>query len=159
MLRCGPLGKKLGHSYSPAIHQMLGDYSYDLFETEERELEDFLKNGSWDALNVTIPYKKTVLQYCSKLSDIARETGSVNTLVRRPDGTIYGDNTDAPGFAASLRHSGIDVDGKKVLVLGSGGASAAVSFAAMAGREVPARIMATSSSDSILRMKVVLLSY
>ena len=81
MLKCGLLGKKLGHSYSPAIHARLGDYSYGLFEKEEAELEDFLKNGDWDGLNVTIPYKKTVLPYCAQISDIARETGSV---IREP---------------------------------------------------------------------------
>ena len=129
MLKCGLLGKKLGHSYSPAIHARLGDYFYGLFEKEEAELEDFLKNGDWDGLNVTIPYKKTVLPYCAQISDIARETGSVNTLVKRPDGTIFGDNTDAPGFAALVRKTGIAVENEKVLILGSGGAGAAVSAA------------------------------
>ena len=125
-MRCGLLGKKLGHSYSPAIHAKLGDYSYGLFEKTEEELESFVKSGDWDGLNVTIPYKKAVIPFCDELSDIAKETGSVNTLVRRPDGTIYGANTDAPGFAALVKKSGISVSGEKVLVLGSGGASAAV---------------------------------
>ena len=126
MLRCGLLGEKLGHSYSPAIHAMLGDYSYDLFEKEKDEVESFLKDGAWDGLNVTIPYKKTVMPFCDELSETAQQTGSVNTLVRRKDGTIFGDNTDAPGFCDLLTRSAIPVQGKKVLVLGSGGASAAV---------------------------------
>ena len=126
MLRCGLLGKKLGHSYSPAIHAMLGEYRYDLFEKTEDELPDFLKNGDWDGLNVTIPYKKTVVPCCAELSATAKKTGSVNTLVRRPDGTLFGDNTDAPGFAALVRKSRIAVENKKVLVLGSGGAHSAV---------------------------------
>lgn len=126
MLRCGLLGKVLGHSYSPAIHAMLGDYSYELFEKTPEELPGFIKEGPWDGLNVTIPYKKAVVPFCSELSEIAKETGSVNTLIRRPDGTIFGDNTDAPGFAAMIRRAGIRVENKKVLVLGSGGASAAV---------------------------------
>lgn len=126
MLRCGLLGKKLGHSYSPAIHAMLADYSYDLFEKTEEELPGFLKNGAWDGLNVTIPYKKTVVPYCAELSATAKKTGSVNTLVRRPDGTLFGDNTDAPGFAALVRKNRFAVAGKKVLVLGSGGAHSAV---------------------------------
>ncbi len=126
MLKCGLLGKKLGHSYSPAIHAMLGDYEYKLYEKSEDELDDFIKCGNWDGLNVTIPYKKTVLTYCDTLSDIARSTGSVNTIVKRADGTLYGDNTDVYGFYSLVLKSGIDVKNKKVLVLGSGGASCAV---------------------------------
>lgn len=122
-LRCGLLGRKLGHSYSPQIHRMLADYGYCLFEREPEELEDFLRQGEWDGLNVTIPYKKTVLPFCDSLSESAREIGSVNTLLRRADGSIYGDNTDAFGFAWLLEQAGIDPAGKKVLVLGSGGAS------------------------------------
>lgn len=126
MQKCGLLGQKLGHSYSPAIHGMLADYDYQLFEREPEQLEDFLKNGDWNGINVTIPYKKTVLPYCQELSDTARRIGSVNTLVRRPDGSLYGDNTDAYGFESLVRKSGIEVRGKKALVLGSGGASVTV---------------------------------
>ena len=64
-MRCGLLGKTLGHSYSPALHAMLGDYSYALFEKTEAELPDFLRGGGWDGLNVTIPYKKAVVPYCA----------------------------------------------------------------------------------------------
>ena len=126
MLKCGLLGQKLGHSYSPAIHGMLADYDYQLFEREPEQLEDFLKNGDWDGINVTIPYKKAVLPYCAELSDTARRIGSVNTIVRRPDGSLYGDNTDAYGFESLVRKSGIQVQGRKALVLGSGGASVTV---------------------------------
>ena len=126
MLCCGLLGKKLGHSYSPAIHSRLADYRYELFEKSEEELEAFLRSGCFDGLNVTIPYKKAVLPYCSELSDTVRAIGSVNTIVRRADGTLYGDNTDAVGFSYMIRESGITVDGAKALVLGSGGASLTV---------------------------------
>ena len=126
MLKCGLLGQKLGHSYSPAIHGMLAGYDYQLFEREPEQLEDFLKKGPWDGINVTIPYKKAVLPYCAELSDTARRIGSVNTIVRRPDGSLYGDNTDAYGFESLVKKSGIDVRGKKALVLGSGGASVTV---------------------------------
>ena len=127
-MQCGLLGRKLGHSYSPAIHSMLADYSYELFEREPEEVGAFLRSGDWSGLNVTIPYKKTVLPYCAELSDTARAIGSVNTLVRRPDGSICGDNTDACGFETLVRISGIKVKGKKVLVLGSGGASVSVCY-------------------------------
>ncbi len=122
MLRCGLLGRTLGHSYSPAIHALLGDYRYDHIELEPEALEAFVKTGPWDGLNVTIPYKKAVVPFCDELSPLAAALGSVNTLVKR-DGKIYGDNTDAYGFEAMVHHLGVDCRGKKALVLGSGGAS------------------------------------
>ena len=123
-MRCGLLGKKLGHSYSPQIHSHLGDYSYDLFEKTPDELEDFLRHGDFTGLNVTIPYKKDVIPFCDELSDRAQKIGAVNTIVRRPDGTLIGHNTDYFGFQSMVARSGLKVVGKKVLVLGSGGASA-----------------------------------
>ncbi|MCI7510574.1 MAG: shikimate kinase [Firmicutes bacterium] len=123
MLKCGLLGEKLGHSYSPQIHSMLADYEYKLFEKSPEELEDFLKSGEFDGLNVTIPYKKSVMPYCAELSPTAAQIGSVNTIVRRSDGNLYGDNTDAFGFENLIVHNGIEVKGKKALVLGTGGAS------------------------------------
>lgn len=123
-MQCGLLGEKLSHSYSPQIHSLLGDYPYDLFEKRPDELEDFLRSSAFSGLNVTIPYKKAVLPYCSELSECAKKMGAVNTIVRRADGTLFGHNTDYFGFSSMLTRSGIDVCGKKALVLGSGGASA-----------------------------------
>lgn len=125
-MKCGLLGGKLGHSFSPQIHGALVDYRYTLCEKTPEELNDFLKNGDFTGLNVTIPYKKTVIPYCAELSDQARKIGAVNTIVRRPDGTLLGHNTDYFGFAYLLRQSGIAVAGKKCLVLGTGGASVTV---------------------------------
>lgn len=122
-MKCGLLGRKLGHSYSPQIHNLLGDYSYVLFEKEPEELKNFLKNGDFSGLNVTIPYKKEVIPYLSELSPTAKKMGCVNTVLRRSDGTLYGHNTDYLGFTSLVRHAGLSVTGKKVLVLGSGGAS------------------------------------
>ena len=129
MLRCGLLGETLGHSYSPMIHHQLGDYDYRLFEIPRDALDAFLESGDWDGLNVTIPYKKAVVPYCGALSEAAAKLQSVNTLVRRPDGTLYGDNTDLYGFLYMMRRSGIQPAGKKALVLGSGGASVTVKAA------------------------------
>ena len=126
MLRCGLLGEKLGHSYSPEIHKMLAGYEYRLYERRAEELESFIRGGEWDGLNVTMPYKKAVLPFCDELGERARLSGSVNTLVRRADGSIYGDNTDMFGFESLLRVNGIDPAGTKALVLGSGGACASV---------------------------------
>lgn len=119
---CGLLGRTLGHSYSPQIHAMLGDYSYDLFEKEPEEVEAFLKNGSFDGLNVTIPYKQTVISYLDELSPVAQTLGAVNTIVRR-GGKLIGHNTDYFGFQELVRSSGLQMGEKKVLVLGTGGAS------------------------------------
>lgn len=126
MARCGLLGEKLGHSYSPFIHNMLGDYSYEIFERSPESVEDFIKNGDWNGLNVTIPYKKTVFPFMDKIGDFAQKTGSINVIVRKPDGTLYGDNTDVYGFIRLVELSKIDVSGKKTLVLGNGGAATAV---------------------------------
>ena len=119
---CGLLGRKLGHSYSPQIHGELGDYPYTLFEKEPEDLEHFLKNGNFSALNVTVPYKKAVIPYLDELSPRAQALGAVNTIVRR-NGKLIGHNTDYFGFEQMLLQSGLNVTGKKVLVLGSGGAS------------------------------------
>lgn len=97
-----------------------------LYEKTIDELESFIKNGDWDGLNVTIPYKKEVLQYLDILGETAQRAGSVNTIVRRPDGKLFGDNTDVYGFIKMVERSKLSVEGRKVLVLGSGGASVAV---------------------------------
>ena len=120
---CGLLGKTLSYSYSPRIHKQLGNYSYDLFEKQPDELADFLQNGDFDGLNVTIPYKQAVIPYCTELSPIAKRLGAVNTIVRRSDGTLIGHNTDYFGFSTMVQKCGVQVMGKKALVLGSGGAS------------------------------------
>ena len=122
-MKTGLLGRKLGHSYSPQIHACLGSYSYDLFEKEPDEVETFLKTGDFTAINVTIPYKQTVIPFCSELSQTARRIGAVNTIVRREDGSLIGHNTDYFGFLSTVKHSGLDPYGKKVLVIGNGGAS------------------------------------
>ena len=121
-MKCGLLGRKLGHSYSPQIHRYLGDYSYDLFEREPEGLDDFFQNPPFDAINVTIPYKETVLKYCSEISDAAKKIGSVNTIVRK-NGKYYGDNTDYYGFEFILDRICTDVKGKKVMIVGNGGAA------------------------------------
>ena len=125
-MNCGLLGEKLGHSYSPAIHAMLADYDYRLYEKSPGELADFILRGGWDGLNVTIPYKKAVMPYCTELSGTARRCGSVNTLLRLPGGAIRGENTDAYGFSYLLQSLGFDPAGKKCVIFGSGGAAATV---------------------------------
>ena len=125
MKRYGLLGQTLSHSLSPQIHALFGEYTYELIEKQERELASFFADPSVAAMNVTIPYKKTVIPFCTELDDVAKRIGSVNT-VRFDGDAVRGYNTDYYGFSYLLTQSGIAVAGKKVLVLGSGGASATV---------------------------------
>ena len=118
----GLLGRRLGHSWSVPIHKALGCEGYRLIELEPEDLGDFLSREEIGGLNVTIPYKRDVMQYCDKIDPAAEIIGSVNTLVRR-DGRLTGYNTDIDGFLYTLRRAGISLKGKKVLILGSGGAS------------------------------------
>lgn len=126
MEKYGLLGRKLGHSFSPQIHAELGGYEYGLFEREPEAVEEFLKSGEFRGINVTIPYKQTVMPFCSELSPAAEKIGCVNTIVRRDDGSLYGHNTDYDGFMYMVKTSGVSVAGKKALVLGDGGAAKTV---------------------------------
>ena len=153
MLRCGLLGRKLGHSYSPQIHHELASYEYKLYEKEPEELESFLKSGTFDGLNVTIPYKKDVIPLCDEISPLAEAIGAVNTLYWKPDDadtagtsttaappedrglsgntaintakgrTLVGHNTDYEGFLYAAKRAGISFAGRTVLILGTGGTS------------------------------------
>ncbi len=122
----GLLGEHLSHSFSPQIHARLGDYDYKLFEAAPDDLPAFLQTKNFNGLNVTIPYKKAVIPYLAGLSDNARRIGAVNTILKRADGTLWGDNTDYDGFLYMVRRSSAEIQGKKALVLGTGGASAPV---------------------------------
>jgi len=126
--RCfGLLGRKLGHSFSPEIHRMIGEYAepynYEIYQVEPENVKDFICNGNWTGLNVTIPYKKTVMQYCDEIAPEALRIGAVNTLVKR-NGKIIGYNTDYFGFKKTIEDCDISIEGEKCIVLGSGGASA-----------------------------------
>ena len=114
------IGKPLGHSWSPAIHSLLGDYSYELLEIETDRVGEFILHGEYDGLNVTIPYKRDVMEYLDEISPEAERIGSVNTIVRR-GGKLCGYNTDYAGFSALVDSISLDVRGKKALVLGTGG--------------------------------------
>lgn len=125
-MKCGLLGYPLDHSYSPQIHNLLGNYSYQLFSVESHDLDTFFKNADFAGINVTSPYKKSVVQYCHELTPAAQTVGSVNTIIRRADGKLIGHNTDYFGFTYMLKDCGVKVAGKKVLILGSGGAARTV---------------------------------
>lgn len=146
--RCGLIGEKLGHSFSPAIHGKLADYEYRLYELSPEQVGPFLEKKEYDGLNVTIPYKKTVIPYCDELTEAARSIGSVNTIVKRPDGTLLGHNTDYDGFLWLLKNAGADVKGKKALVLGTGGASVTVQAALRDLGASPVVVISRSGEDN-----------
>ena len=123
----GLLGRNLSHSYSPQIHSAFADYDYRLMEIEPDKLESFMRNAIFSGINVTIPYKKAVLPYCDELTPQAKRLGAVNTIVKKPDGTLWGHNTDYFGFLEMVKRSALNVQGKKALVLGSGGAGVTAS--------------------------------
>lgn len=130
MKKYGLLGAKLSHSFSPQIHSYFYKNPYELFEIEAEKVEEFVKGDNFSAINVTIPYKKTVIPFCAELSDTAKRLGSVNVLLKKENGSLFGDNTDYYGFLYMAEKAGISFAGKKVLVLGSGGSSAMVQCAA-----------------------------
>ncbi len=121
----GLLGEHLPHSFSPQIHMSLGNEDYHIFEVAPENLEKFLTEQNFKGINVTIPYKKAVIPYLDVISPEAKKIGAVNTITVR-DGKLYGDNTDYFGFKYMVEKSGIEIKGKKALVLGSGGASLTV---------------------------------
>ena len=96
--RFGLIGGRLSHSFSPQIHAALADYSYKLFPMPADAVPGWFADCPLDGFNVTIPYKETVMPFCAALSDRAQRIGSVNTVVKRPDGRFFGDNTDYAGF-------------------------------------------------------------
>lgn len=122
----GLLGEHLPHSYSPLIHSLLADYHYELCEVERENLGNWVRNNDLAGYNVTIPYKQEIMKYCDELSETAKKIGAVNTVLKRADGTLFGDNTDYFGFYYMLSKLNLDLKDKKAVVLGSGGASRTV---------------------------------
>ena len=133
----GLLGEKLGHSFSPRIHKALKGYDYDLLPTAPDKVEALLRERAFRGINVTIPYKQTVIPLCDHIAPRALAIGAVNTVVNR-DGELFGDNTDIDGLLYLARRAGVEIAGKKVLILGSGGTSRTARFAAeeLGAREI-----------------------
>lgn len=126
----GLLGRTLGHSYSPAIHRDFGLSDYRLFEVEPEKLKPFLERNDLGGVNVTIPYKIAAMEQCATLSETAKAIGSVNTIVRQKDGRLFGHNTDAFGFYDMAKKADIAFNGRKIVILGGGGASLTAQYIA-----------------------------
>lgn len=116
------IGEKLSHSFSKEIHEQIFDYKYEIKEIAKEDIDAFMKEKSFKGINVTIPYKQTVIPYLDEISETARKIGAVNTVHNR-GGYLYGDNTDFSGMRALIVKNGIELKDKKVLILGSGGTS------------------------------------
>ena len=133
----GLLGERLGHSFSPQIHRDLAGYDYQLLPTPPEAVEDLFARRAFQGLNVTIPYKRTVMPLCDEIDPRAAAIGAVNTVVNQ-NGRLTGYNTDIDGFLYMARRAGVDMAGKKVVILGSGGTSRTARAAAgeLGAREI-----------------------
>lgn len=120
-MQYGLIGWPLGHSISPQLHRRLAGVNYELHPLPEEQFDRFMREKDFAAVNVTIPYKRRVLPYCAQLTPAAQRCGSVNLLVKGPDGTLTGDNTDLAGLTFLLRQNGRSLTGETVAILGSGG--------------------------------------
>ncbi|MCE5196966.1 MAG: chorismate mutase [Negativicutes bacterium] len=119
----GLLGCHLQHSHSPMIHRQLAAYGYQLFDIPPAQLREFMQTGEFRGLNVTIPYKQSVMEFCREVSPLAQRINAVNTIYRREDGSLYGHNTDYAGLDYCKQQAGIRLQGRKVLILGTGATS------------------------------------
>lgn len=121
----GLIGEKLGHSFSKEIHEKLADYQYNITPLTREEFPEFMKARGFKAINVTIPYKCDVIPYLDEMDSNAKSIGAVNTIVNK-EGKLIGHNTDFSGFLYMVEHHKVTIEGKKILVIGNGGASKAV---------------------------------
>jgi len=145
----GLIGEKLPHSFSREIHGRLADYDYQLKELTPAQLPDFLKKREFKGVNVTIPYKQAVIPYLDEMDEKAKAIGAVNTIINR-DGKLYGYNTDYDGMVSLIRHAGLSLEGKTVLILGTGGTSrTAMAVAKDLGAAQIDRVSRTAKEDAI----------
>ncbi len=119
-MQYGCIGEKLKHSFSKEIHNLLGDYEYEIREVAREELDFFMREADFLGINVTIPYKEEVIPYLYYVDESAKAIGAVNTIVKR-DGKLYGYNTDFYGMRSLIERMGLSLLGKKVAILGTGG--------------------------------------
>lgn len=119
-MKYGLIGEKLGHSFSKIIHEKIADYTYELKEISKENLDSFMREKDFSCINVTIPYKETVMPYLDYIDSAAKDMGAVNTIVNL-EGRLYGYNTDFLGMKLMIEKNGFDLKNSKVLILGSGG--------------------------------------
>lgn len=156
MKHFGLIGNPLGHSFSPVIHNELFkakkiEATYELLETKPDALKeriDELRSGKYDGFNVTIPYKVEIMKYLDEISEEAKNIGSVNTVCVK-NGKVTGYNTDYYGFIMELEYYKIEVLGKNAFVLGTGGASKAITKALLDMNANVCLVSRTPTKDEI----------
>lgn len=147
-MKYGLIGKPLGHSFSREIHALIADYDYRLFEIDEDELPCFFQERDFSGINVTIPYKQAVIPFMDEISDEAKKIGAVNTIVKK-EGKLFGFNTDFFGMRALIKSTGLDLENKTVLILGTGGTSkTAVEVSKSLGAKKIVKVSRKKSSDT-----------
>src|SRR5215470_15559368 len=131
---CALIGNPIGHSMSPAIHNRafaeLGlDFVYLAFRVDDvRTALAFMRSiDNFRGMSVTIPHKVAVIKHLDEVAEVDRGIGSVNTVVN-DGGRLKGFGSDGPGALQALRDAGVNVAGKRVTILGSGGAARAIAF-------------------------------
>lgn len=145
----GCIGRKLPHSFSKTIHEKIGDYSYELHELDDSEVAAFMTAHNFKAINVTIPYKETVIPFLDEISDTAKAIGAVNTVVNK-NGKLYGYNTDFYGMTALIEKNNISLKNKKVVILGSGGTSkTSLAVSEALGAKEIIRVSRTGNENSV----------
>ena len=148
-MKYGLIGKPLGHSFSREIHALIADYDYRLFEIDEDELSRFFQERDFSGINVTIPYKQAVIPFLDEISDEAKKIGAVNTIVKK-EGKLFGFNTDFFGMRALIKSTGLDLENKTVLILGTGGTSkTAVEVSKSLGAAEIVKVSRKKSSDTV----------
>ena len=148
-MKYGLIGENVGHSFSKAVHSLLADYEYEPTGVPRDKFQEFMEKRDFLAVNVTIPYKQMVIPYLNFIDENAQNIGAVNTVVNK-DGLLYGYNTDFYGMQSLLSHAKIDLKGKKVAILGTGGTSktaGAVAKALSAGRVIT---VSRNSRDGVI---------
>ena len=128
-MRYGCIGEHLPHSFSKEIHGEIGSYDYVLKELAPEEIPAFMTEKAFSGINVTIPYKQAVIPFLDHMDETAKAIGAVNTVVNR-NGELRGYNTDLFGLTRLIRRIGLDLSGRKVLILGTGGTSRTAAYAA-----------------------------
>ncbi len=154
-MQYGCIGEHLTHSFSKEIHALLQDYLYELKEIPMGALDAFMTQRDFKAINVTIPYKQDVIPFLKEVEETAAAIGAVNTVVNR-EGQLYGYNTDFGGMADLIQRTGIDLKGKKVLILGTGGTSKTAMAVAQHRNAASVQRVSRSAKPGVLTYEEVL---
>lgn len=148
-MKYGCIGEHLKHSFSKEIHNALADYEYEIREIAKDELSNFAETKNFSAINVTIPYKERIMPYMYYIDEHAKEIGAVNTVVNR-SGKLYGYNTDFYGMSMLIKHTGVEIKGRKVVILGTGGTSkTSLAVSKVLGAKSVIRVSRSAREDAV----------